>query len=83
MLLQQVRLINEAKNYGKPTYFITDRLPSYNEAIYTVLPNTKPVSVVPMSIESFNKAFKACYKAKKGFNSFKKSNNLIYLFIFH
>ena len=34
-------------------------------------------------IESFNKTFKAWYKAKKGFNSFKKANNLIYLFIFH
>ena len=34
-------------------------------------------------IESFNKTFKAWYKAKKGFNSFDKANNLIYLFIFH
>ena len=83
-------LINEAKNYGEPTYFITDRLPSYNEASATVLPNTKHVPVAPMSsdinnnlIESFNKTFKAWYKAKKGFNSFEKANNLIYLFIFH
>lgn len=34
-------------------------------------------------IESFNKTFKAWYKAKKGFNSFAKANNLICLFIFH
>ena len=34
-------------------------------------------------IESFNKTFKAWYKTKKGFNSFEKANNLIYLFIFH
>ncbi|ATD55759.1 hypothetical protein BTM21_01870 [Clostridium chauvoei] len=27
--------------------------------------------------------FKAWYKTKKGFNSFQKANNLIYLFIFH
>ena len=33
-------------------------------------------------IESFNKTFKAWYKAKKGFNSFEKANNLIYLFIY-
>ena len=83
-------LINEAKNYGEPTYFITDRLPSYNEAAATVLPNTEHLPVAPMSsdvnnnlIESFNKTFKAWYKAKKGFNSFEKANNLIYLFIFH
>ena len=34
-------------------------------------------------IESFNKTFKAWYKAKKGFNSFEKANNLIFVFIFH
>ena len=34
-------------------------------------------------IESFNKTFKAWYKAKKGFNSFEKANNLISVFIFH
>lgn len=83
-------LINSAKACGEPTYFITDRLPSYNEAVATALPNTKHVPVEPMSsdtnnnlIESFNKTFKAWYKAKKGFNSFEKANNLIYLFIFH
>ena len=75
---------------GKGTYFITDRLPSYNEAAATVLPNTEHLPVALMSsdvnnnlIESFNKTFKAWYKAKKGFNSFDKANNLIYLFIFH
>jgi len=34
-------------------------------------------------IESFNKTFKAWYKAKKGFNCFEKANNLVSLFIFH
>ena len=34
-------------------------------------------------IESFNKTFKAWYKTKKGFNSFEKANNLVYMFIFH
>ena len=83
-------LINEAKTYGEPTNFITDRLPSYNEAAATVLTNTKHIPVEPMSsdtnnnlIESFNKTFKAWYKTKKGFNSFEKANNLIFLFIFH
>ena len=52
--------------------------------------NTNHIYVAPMSsdtnnnlIESFNKTFKAWYKAKKGFNSFEKSNNLVFLFIFH
>ena len=83
-------LINEAKKFGEPTNFITDRLPSYNQAVAKVLPNTLHIPVAPMSsdinnnlIESFNKTFKAWYKAKKGFNSFKKANNLISLFIFH
>ena len=65
-------LINEAKTCGEPTNFITDRLPSYNEAAATVLTNTKHIPVEPMSsdtnnnlIESFNKTFKAWYKTKK------------------
>lgn len=68
-------MINEAKTYDEPTYFITYRLPSYNEAAAKVLPNTEHIPVAPMSsdtnnnlIESFNKTFKAWYKAKKGFN---------------
>lgn len=36
-------LINEAKNCCEPNYFITDRLPSYNEAVATVFPNNKHV----------------------------------------
>ena len=82
-------LINQAKEFGTPLNFITDRLPSYNQAA-KLLSNTKHVAVKPMSnditnnlIESFNKTFKAWYKAKKGFNSFEKANNLISLFIFH
>ena len=42
-------LINQAKNCGEPTYFITDRLPSYNESGATVLPNTEHVPVAPLS----------------------------------
>ena len=42
-------LINEAKTCGEPTNFITDRLPSYNEAAATVLTNTKHIPVEPMS----------------------------------
>ncbi len=77
-------LINEAKKFGEPSNFFTDRLPPYNQAVATVFPNTVHITVAPMFsdtnnnlIESFNKTFKAWYKAKKGFNSFNKSNNLI------
>lgn len=83
-------LINEAKKYGSPSNLVTDRWPAYNEAIATLLPNTKHLPIKPMSsdinnnlIESFNKTFKAWYKSKKGFNSFEKANNLIFMFIFH
>lgn len=83
-------LVNEAKKFGEPKNFITDRLPSYNQAVAKVLSNTKHIAVKPMSsdtnnnlIESFNKTFKAWYKTKKGFNSFEKANNLISLFVFH
>lgn len=72
-------LINKAKKFGTPPNFITDRLPSYNQAIAELLLNTKHLPVAPMSdditnnlIESFNKTFKAWYKTKKGFNSFEK-----------
>ncbi len=65
-------LMNQAKSMGKPNNFITDRLPSYNEAVKTVLNESTHIPVPPMSsdtnnnlIESFNKTFKAWYKAKK------------------
>ena len=45
---------NEAKNCGEPTYFITDRLPSYNESATTVLPNTKHLPLVLMSSDINN-----------------------------
>lgn len=82
-------LVNKAKAFGEPLNFITDRLPSYNQAA-KLFKKAKHVPVKPMSsdvtnnlIESFNKTFKAWYKAKKGFNDFNKANNLIFMFIFH
>ncbi|SQC85632.1 ISCpe7, transposase [Clostridium perfringens] len=82
--------MNQAKSMGKPNNFITDRLPSYNEAVKTVLNESTHIPVPPMSsdtnnnlIESFKKHLKHGIKTKKGFNSFEKANNLIYMFIFH
>lgn len=82
-------LINQAKEFGEPMNFITDRLPSYNEPA-KLFKKAKHIAVKPMSsivtnnlIESFNKTFKAWYKTKKGFNDFNKANSLIFMFIFH
>ena len=83
-------VINSAKRLGTPKNVITDRLPSYNEALKVLLPNSKHIAVAPKSsgvnnnfIESFNKIFKAWYKCKKGFNSFESANKLISNFLFN
>lgn len=72
-------LMNQAKSINNPKHFITDKLPSYNEAVKTVLNEITHVPVLTMSsdtnnnlIKSFNKTFKSLYKYKKDFNSFKK-----------
>ena len=66
-------LMNQAKSMGDPKHFITDRLPSYNEAVKTVLNESTHIPILHMYsdtnnnlIESFNKTFKYWYKAKKG-----------------
>ena len=83
-------VINSAKRLGTSKNVITDRLPSYNEALKVLLPNSKHIAVTPKSsdinnnlIESFNKTFKAWYKCKKGFNSFESANKLISNFLFN
>lgn len=65
-------LMNQAKSMGEPKHFITDRLPSYNEAVKTVLNESTHIPVLHMSsdtnnnlIESFNKTFKALCKTKR------------------
>lgn len=45
-------LINEAKKFGEPSNFVTDRLPSYNQTVAKVLPNTKHIPVAPMSSDT-------------------------------
>ena len=64
-------LINQAKEFGLPSNFITNRLPSYNQAT-KLLSNTKRVPVKPIS-NNLIETFKALYKA----------NNLVSIFIFH
>ena len=77
------------KHYNHYKCNITDRWSAYTQAIATLLPSANHIPVKPMSsdtnnniIESFNKTFKSQYKAKKGFNSFEKANNLnIFIYI--
>ena len=65
-------------------------MPSYNLAVKNIFPTAKHIKVQSFRddisnnlIESFNKSFKYWYKRKKGFNSFKSANSLIFMFIFH
>ena len=49
-----MNLINDAKKFGEPNFFITDKLPSYNQAVTKVLPNTNHIPVAPMSSDAVN-----------------------------
>lgn len=85
---QAFSLFNSVKHLGKPNSIVTDRYPSYNKAVKSVLnvPHIKVASfkddISNNLIESFNKQFKAWYKSKQGFNSFQSANNLISMFVF-
>ncbi len=87
---QAYSVLNDSKNQGTPKSIVSDRLPSYNEAVKTIFPNSNHIKVQSYHdditnnlIESFNKSFKYWYKRKKGFNSFKSANTLIFMFIFY
>ena len=54
-------LINEAKKFGEPNNFITDRLPSYNQTVAKVLPNSKHIPVAPMCSDISNNFIEAYY----------------------
>jgi putative transposase len=79
---------NSVDDLGKPNAVVSDRLPSYIQAVKTVL-GVKHIQVQDFTddisnnlIECFNKQFKAWYKTKNGFSSFNHANNLIYIFVF-
>ena len=87
---QAYSTLNSSKKVGTPNSIVSDRLPSYNQAVNTIFPDSKHIKVQSFQddisnnlIESFNKTFKYWYKRKKGFNSFKSANNLIFMFIFY
>lgn len=46
--------MNQAKSMGKPMYFITDRLSSYNEVVKTMLNESTHIPTPPMSINTNN-----------------------------
>lgn len=83
-------LFKQAKKFGSPNAIVTDRWPSYIEAIKTTFNDTKHIRVESFCddisnnlIESFNKTFKSWYKKIKGFKSFESANSLISNFIFY
>lgn len=83
-------LFKQAKKFGSPNAIVTDRWPSYIEAINTTFCDTKHIRVESFRddisnnlIESFNKTFKFWYKKIKGFKSFESANSLISNFIFY
>lgn len=85
---QAFTLMNAVKNLGKPNAVVSDRYSAYKVPIKSVL-QTKHIRVQSFQddvtnnlIECFNKQFKAWYKTKQGFSSFKSANNLISTFIF-
>ena len=83
-------LFKQAKKFGSPNAIVTDRWPSYIEAINTTFCDTKHIRVESFCddisnnlIESFNKTFKSWYKKIKGFKSFESANSLISNFVFY
>lgn len=58
-------LINQAKQFGNSSNFITDRLPSYNQAAAKLLNESKHVPVDPMSSDISNNLIESLNKTKK------------------
>lgn len=86
---QAVSLLDEARKYGKPQAVVSDRYSAYKVPVKSLLPEAKHIRVESFKddisnnlIECFNKQFKAWYKTKQGFCSFKSANNLISMFVF-
>ena len=84
-----VAVMNEVKNCGNPKSIVTDRYAPYRVPVKTFFPEAKHIRVESFKddisnnlIECFNKQFKAWYKTKQGFCSFKSANNLISMFVF-
>lgn len=86
---QSFTVLSEAATHGSPSYVVSDRYSAYKVPVKTILPNAKHIRVQSFKddvsnnlIECFNKQFKAWYKTKQDFSSFRSANNLISTFIF-
>ena len=85
---QAFSLFNSVKHMGTPVSIVSDRYSAYKQPVKAVL-GAKHIRVQSFKddisnnlIEAFHKQFKAWYKTKQGFNSFKSANNLIAMFVF-
>ena len=86
---QAFALLNEAAAHGKPNAIVSDRYAAYKVPVKSIFEDVKHIRVESFKddvsnnlIECFHKQFKAWYKTKQGFSSFKTANNLISMFIF-
>jgi len=86
---QAFSLLGGAADHGKPNAVVSDRYSAYKVPVKSLFEGVTHVRVESFKddisnnlIECFNKQFKAWYKTKQGFSSFKSANNLISMFVF-
>ena len=87
---QAFTLLNSVKDLGTTNAIVSDRYSAYKVPVKSVLGSSvKHIRVESFKddisnnlIESFHHQFKAWYRTKQGFKSFKSANNLISMFIF-
>jgi len=82
-------VMDKVKHLGTPRAVVTDNWDAYNMAVKTHLPDTLHIQVEDFNadisnnlIESFNKTFKAWYKTKYGFDSYRNAHAMISVFLF-
>jgi transposase-like protein len=83
-------LSNCRRKFGQPrSAIISDRYYAYQQPASLFFPEAEHIRVEDFDdlinnnvIEAFNGQFKAWYKPKRGFNSFKSANRLIATYIF-
>jgi len=86
---QAFSVLKGAAKLGKPGAIVSDRYWPYISPVKSIFCDSAHVRVESFKddisnnlIESFHKQFKAWYKTKQGFSSFKTANNLISMFVF-
>lgn len=82
-------LFSHVAHMGNPQSIVSDRYSAYKVPTKCFFPNAKHIRVESFKddisnnlIESFNNRFKAWYKTKRGFHSFKSANATISVFVF-